>query len=117
MFLSSAGHKTPKELGMKDQDLIMVYDTSKVQQSNDNKNCSQLAPTPKQTKAKKKKKKKKKKGSVNNKGKGNSKNNKPQHEEEPFKIKTLGNTRLSILNNSARFMTRHDLSSNKFGTA
>jgi len=84
IFLSSVGHKTPEELGMKDQDLIMVYDTSKVQQSNDNNNCSQLAPTPKQTKAKKKKK-----GSVNNKGKDNIKNNKPQHEKEPVKIKTL----------------------------
>lgn len=29
LFLSSAGKKTPEELGMKDQDIIMVHDTSK----------------------------------------------------------------------------------------
>jgi len=84
LFLSSVGHKTPEELGMKDQDLIMVYDTSKVEQSNDNNRCSQLATTSKHTKSKKKKK-----SSANNNGKGNNKNTKPQHEKETVKIKTL----------------------------
>lgn len=76
LFLSSAGHKTPEELGMRDQDVIMAHDTSKPQESSDGNSSSQQTPTSEKPKAKKR---------SNKKAKGKSK--KPQQHEEP--IKTL----------------------------
>ena len=40
LFLSSAGHKTPEELGIQDQDVIKVHDTSKPRESIDDDNDS-----------------------------------------------------------------------------
>jgi len=80
LFLSSVGHKTPEELGMKNQDLIMVHDTSKLQQPSDNNRCSQRASASKQTNAKKR--------STKNKVKGKSESiNKTQQQEA--QVKTL----------------------------
>lgn len=62
LFLSTAGHKTPEELGMQDHDVIKVHDTSlKHQESSDDESSSfsQKARTSsKKTKAKKSKGKK-----------------------------------------------------------
>jgi len=77
LFLSSAGHKTPEELGMQDQDVIMVHDTSKLEQSIDNDNSSKQSLASKNTKAKKRSKNKR----------ATRKSKDPQRHEEP--VKTL----------------------------
>ncbi|KAL7527013.1 hypothetical protein ACHAXR_004211 [Thalassiosira sp. AJA248-18] len=61
LFLSSAGHKTPKELSMQDRDVIKVHDTSKSEeQSSDNNGSSSQSrhSTSKKSKAKKRSNKK-----------------------------------------------------------
>ena len=72
LFLSSAGHKTPEELGMQDQDVIMVHDTSKAKEPSDDNSLSRHAPTSGKATAKKRLR--------NQKAKGKSK--KPQHPEK-----------------------------------
>jgi len=79
LFLSSAGHKTPEELGMRDQDVIMVHDTSKLKQSSDDDSTSKQSLTSKNTKANKRSKNKNKKTK--------RKSKKPYQREEP--VKTL----------------------------
>ena len=74
--MSSAGCKTPEKLGMVDQNVTMVHDTSKPQESSDGNSSSQHTPTSKKNKVKKRSDKK---------TKGRSKT--PQQHEEP--IKTL----------------------------
>mmetsp|Transcript_35399 Transcript_35399/g.74725 ORF Transcript_35399/g.74725 Transcript_35399/m.74725 type:complete len:533 (+) Transcript_35399:86-1684(+) len=74
LFLSSAGNRTPEQLGMLDQDMIMVHCTSKSQESNNGDNLNQKAPAAPKTKAKKR---------SNKKAKG--KNKKAQQVKEPTK--------------------------------
>lgn len=61
LFLSSAGHKTPEELGMQDQDIVKVHDTSVPQESRDSDSSDQVQlstslSTRKKTKTKRSKK-------------------------------------------------------------
>ena len=79
LFLSSAGHKTPEEMGMHDEDVIMVHDmsekpeeeTTKDDSSNDNK----ASPT--------KKGKSKKNKASNKKSKKSTKNSSHQQQQHP----------------------------------
>lgn len=78
LFLSSAGHKTPEELGMQDQDVIMVHDTSKSQESDSSSSQSSSSKSArKKTKSKKRSNKKSK-----------SKGKKP-HQHHEVCVKTL----------------------------
>mmetsp|Transcript_3777 Transcript_3777/g.8346 ORF Transcript_3777/g.8346 Transcript_3777/m.8346 type:complete len:533 (-) Transcript_3777:78-1676(-) len=85
LFLSSAGNKTPEKLGMQDQDVIIVHDTSKSQESSDD-SSSCKSSTSKKTKSKKRR---------NKKTKGSHK--KPQKHQES--IKSLQEYKLDHSNN------------------
>jgi DNA-nicking Smr family endonuclease len=62
LFLSSAGHKTPEEMGMHDEDFIMVHDMTEKPQEETTKDNDMASPTkckPKKNKSSNKKGKKK----------------------------------------------------------
>mmetsp|Transcript_20859 Transcript_20859/g.35845 ORF Transcript_20859/g.35845 Transcript_20859/m.35845 type:complete len:475 (-) Transcript_20859:363-1787(-) len=59
LFLSSAGRKIPDELGLQDQDVIMVHDTRKDHEATENDSSSQNPMASKKAKKSKKRSKKK----------------------------------------------------------
>lgn len=104
LFLSSAGHKTPEEFGMQDQDVIKVHDTSKHQESSDDDShssqtrCSTPLPIKKKTKAKRSKKAK-------------GKNKKPRQQQDEYCTKTLEEYKVE---HSKRLTKIHDEAQARF---